>query len=755
MKKNIRHRIFALLLLLGSNATILFVSYILRQTVVDSWKKGPLIDPAAPYSPENAQLFFAIGMCAILNIYFLFLAGFPKKRETSWFPFLALFLSIGLTELGVSEYLRHYQVTYFRPHPTLHWSCRANLKNFNNNTGGGTLNTNEFGMREVKEAQEKPEKQFRILVLGDSSNFGHGVEGNEMWSSKLQDILDPLSGLDVRVLNASCPGWTTWQALEVTRGYGGEYQPDLVIAGFNNDSGPDFQTERERVPSSATVRALNSILFRSELYVLSREAILSIARKLSSRSQKAYQMRLAGEKSKYGKLSEEETLTLKQRVPLTEMKDNLRELKQLTEDKKGEFIWVNMPINRREGEFVERYVDWTYRAEIEEMSQEESIHLIDIDQYWMRSREDGLHIDRHVFHPNALGHLRMAEQIASELLEKNLVPKTTKSVQIDSPPLAEDTEVLRLGFSSKTPIHSHLGMILQEHPELQEKYGLKLELRAYDSGKTQGRDVAEQRLDAWFSCAVPAVHMLGSRPDAKIIASVGELGRIAILGGESIDSFSALKNKRVGLVKGSTPDLYWKSKWFRELKKAKMVYLRTDELEEALETGAVDAIVSWDPWIAEWQGTHSEWTVLRESEFHSVLNVGTMWALGDTTTTPRAKRLVSLMTDAMTILRENQSYYDQKAAEMGDWSVETVEAVVAQNENIAGGKIDLSLTPHIKEELEVSIRFVHPSSQMKERFFGLYLLEGTFPYWKPDSPQHQMPPNKMKNGVKPRNGENR
>ncbi len=92
---------------------------------------------------------------------------------------------------------------------------------------------------------------------------------------------------------------------------------------------------------------------------------------------------------------------------------------------------------------------------------------------------------------------------------------------------------------------------------------------------------------------------------------------------------------------------------------------------------------------------------------------------------------------------------------MGDWSVETVEAVVAQNENIAGGKIDLSLTSHIKEELEVSIRFVHPSSQMTEHFFGLYLLEGTFPYWKPDSPQHQMPPNKMKNGVKPRNGENR
>jgi hypothetical protein len=186
-----------------------------------------------------------------------------------------------------------------------------------------------------------------------------------------------------------------------------------------------------------------------------------------------------------------------------------------------------------------------------------------------------------------------------------------------------------------------------------------------------------------------------------------------------------------------------------------MVYLQTDELEEALETGAVDAIVSWDPWIAEWQETHPEWAILRESEFHSVLNVGTMWALGDTTTTPRAKRLVSLMTDAMTILRENQSYYDQKAAEMGDWSVETVETVVAQNENISKGAMDLSLTPHIKEEIEFSIRFVHPNTKMKERFFGLYLLDGKFPYWKPPALQHQISPNKMKKGVSPKKGENR
>ena len=748
MNKTIRHRVFALFLLIGGNVVILLLSALLRQTVVDSWKKGPLIDPAAPYSPENAQWFFALGMCAILNLYFIILALSPKFREKRLFPFIALFIAIGLTELGISAYLEQYQVTYFRPHPTLHWSCRANLKEFNNNTGGGTLNTNEFGMREVFEQQEKPKNQFRILVLGDSSNFGHGVEGGEMWSSQLQDILDPITELDVRVLNGSCPGWTTFQALEAVQSYGGAYQPDLIIAGFNNDSGPDFQTDRERVPDSSIIRAINSWLFRSELYILSREAILSVLRRMSSQSQKAYQLRLAGQKSKYGKLSEEESLKLVQRVPLPEMQENIRDLKELAEKKQGDFIWINMPINRREVDYVGRYVDWDYRKTIDEMSKEEAIHLIDVDDYWLRSREDGLHIPGHVFHPNIRGHRRMAEQIAKELLErgllrkglleKGLTPESKGVISINSPPLAEDSEVLRFGFSSKTPIHSHLGLILQNHPELQEKYGLKIVFTSYDSGKEQGKDVAEGRLDAWFSCAVPAVHMLDSRPDARIIGSVGELGRIGILVRSDIGSFEDLKNKKIGLVRGSTPDLYWKNKWFRELKRAKIEYLQTEELEMALAENKVEAIVSWDPWISQWLLGHPDWKIIREDEFHSVLNLGTIWALGDLhVDLPRAKRLLSLMEEAMEILKEEQAIYDLQAAELGDWSLKTVQSVVIQNKTLKLQEIDLSLTTEVQEEMENSIHFVHPKMKFKERFFGAYLLEGRFPSWEPKSPKRK------------------
>jgi len=191
-------------------------------------------------------------------------------------------------------------------------------------------------------------------------------------------------------------------------------------------------------------------------------------------------------------------------------------------------------------------------------------------------------------------------------------------------------------------------------------------------------------------------------------------------------------------VKGSTPDLYWKNKWFRELKKAKIEYLQTTELEQALAEDKVDAIVSWDPWISEWLSKHADWKMIRGAEFHSVLNVGTMWALGDSKAeTPRAKRLISLLAEAMELLKMEQADYDMQAAELGDWSLETVQTVVSQNQNLSRHKPDLSLTYKIQAEMEASIRFVHPKMREQDRFFGTYLLEGRFPSEKLSRPQKE------------------
>ena len=130
-------------------------------------------------------------MCWILNAYAIGLFGLSKTRGfkvlvgahdfVAWdFEFRKSF--------GFRTYLSNNQSTHFRPHPTLHWMCRPNLQNFVSQGDGIVLNTNHLGMREVTATYAKAPDEFRVLVLGDSSNFGQGVSGTEMWSNQLELI---------------------------------------------------------------------------------------------------------------------------------------------------------------------------------------------------------------------------------------------------------------------------------------------------------------------------------------------------------------------------------------------------------------------------------------------------------------------------------------------------------------------------------------------------------------------------------------
>ncbi len=705
------------------NVGIYSLAATLRTVVVDSWKKGPLIDPAAPYAPENAQLYLTWILLWLLNSYLLGLLGvFKLSRPNSVVrmlgPLMLFCLSLIGAEIGMQSHLARHQTTHFRPHPTLHWMCRPNLQSFVSSSDGIVLNTNQHGMREAPTAYSKEAGEYRIIVLGDSSNFGQGVSGTEMWSHQLQEILASTSVQKVSVLNAACPGWTTHQGVEVMAAYGWNYEPDLVIAGFNNDAGPDFMTDRERVSNSATVRYIQSVLYRSEVFVIAREALLSWIRKLSPTAQQAYKTRLAGERAKYGKLKDEERLPLVSRVPLSEMEENLLSLKNEATTRGAHFMWINMPINRKEFELVDRYVDWEYRQRMVEFTDSHQIPYVGVDEYWQRTREPDLHILGHVFHPNAEGHRRMGEQIASEIAQYGWIDGVQPN-KIAGPPPASNTDVLRFGWSSKTPIHAHIGVALQLYPKLVEQAGLEIEWVAYDSGKEQGDDLAKGKLDAWFSCAVPAIHMLNSRPDAKVVSTLGSLGEIALIKRKRKHPKSDLR--RVGLTKGSTPHQVWNE---RKMSPSIVVEnLRGDELWQALETETVDGIVTWDPWVTEWTQP-GEGEVEWSQPFYSVLIVGEMWAFGNIED-PRVPKLIELLKTLIVEIQRNPDPIDQRVAELGGWSLETVRQIREQNAVFSSTQ-SMELSQPVIQELKRSHRFVNP------RTGGFYSMA---PEWRVGLPR--------------------
>ncbi|RME29333.1 MAG: hypothetical protein D6798_00275, partial [Deltaproteobacteria bacterium] len=692
-------------MLLLLNAGIVAIGQAFRQTVVPGWKKGPLIDPAAPYSPENAQLLFSVGLCVALDLYVLLLALWRRVRAPRWWvPWVAMLLAAAGAEAALRAWLAVDMVTYFRPHPILHWVVRPDLRDFDNLTGGGRITTNHDGLRmpgpdAVRERGDKGADVFRILVLGDSSNFGHGVEGWEMWSAVLEPMLDQLTPRRVEVINGACPGWTTFQAVEFMRLVGLDYQPDLVIAGFNNDPGPDYLHDADRVLPPGLVRDLSALAWNSELYLLSREVVLSLIRRFSPAARAVYTERHAGEDPKYGRLSPEEAARLVPRVPLPDFLANISTLHHMGEEAGFDFVWIDMPVNRNEPELVERYVDWSYRDAVRELARQEGFPVVEVDDRQVRQRARDLHIEGHVFHPNAAGHRRLAQQVGHLLVTTGMVPGAHGDVVIEGPPPLDDEAILRFGWSTRTPVHAHVGAVLDAMPDLARRHGIQLEGHRYDSGKAQGDDVARGTLDAFFTTGVPALHMLDGRPDVVIVGTPGSLGRMGVVARASrARRLADLRGARVGLARGSTADLRW-ARWGEGLG-ATVVPLATDGLEAALDAGEVDAIVGWDPWVEQWLRAPDR-VLLAEAPFSSLLAVGIPWAapMPADEGPPRAAALVALIEDALSIAAADRPRWDAEVAARSGWPVEVVRAVADRNEILSGRARHLEVGEALRAEL--------------------------------------------------------
>ncbi len=99
--------------------------------------------------------------------------------------------------------------------------------------GPSELRLNEHGHRNPPMPEAKPADTRRILVLGGSHPFGMWVGSSEVYSAVLESKLGP----GWQVLNAACPGHTTFQGLRYLEAYGLAFEPDVVIfdLGVNDE----------------------------------------------------------------------------------------------------------------------------------------------------------------------------------------------------------------------------------------------------------------------------------------------------------------------------------------------------------------------------------------------------------------------------------------------------------------------------------------------------------------------------------------
>ena len=115
---------------------------------------------------------------------------------------------------------------------------------------------NRDGFRDREYTLAKPRGKFRILAVGDSQTFGHGIERLEdTFPKRLETLLN--QGMErpkFEVLNFARPGWNTADQLQYIYKKGFLYQPDLILLNFfHNDLPPSLlfdcdSKDRELVP---------------------------------------------------------------------------------------------------------------------------------------------------------------------------------------------------------------------------------------------------------------------------------------------------------------------------------------------------------------------------------------------------------------------------------------------------------------------------------------------------------------------------
>ena len=99
-----------------------------------------------------------------------------------------------------------------------------------------TQSYNSRGVRGPEYPLEKPAREYRIVVLGDSFAEGMSVEFEDLFSEVMKRQLNAARVEPVEVINLGVSGYSTDQQLLTYRTEGKLYQPDLtILLVYDND----------------------------------------------------------------------------------------------------------------------------------------------------------------------------------------------------------------------------------------------------------------------------------------------------------------------------------------------------------------------------------------------------------------------------------------------------------------------------------------------------------------------------------------
>ncbi|MCE1247307.1 MAG: SGNH/GDSL hydrolase family protein [Firmicutes bacterium] len=374
-----------ILLLVIVPVIILCVLYYLGTLTYTS---KPLYRQYLTWPPDGSEEIACTGII-MLVVYIVLLNIFIVSKLRGVKAFLVNLIIIlfffGALEFAVRNYSsRHY--SQYRPDPELIWKL----------TPGGRNNSEGFRTGEIPGNKEPNE--FRIIIAGDSSAYGLGIENGNRFGDILETILQQKHpDKKIRVINTACPGYTIFQVERLARQKLYAMKPDCIIISLNNDPNFDFEADRRRVPPPSLTPVFD-VLYNSQVYLLLRKNMINHrAKKLDTHMADTKPVR---------------------RLENDEIKNLYNSIISKIKQSGGSVIVAVMP-NRPEVLRPSQEKIPEFKKFQREFSEEAGAVTIDFFSEWLKSYEpDKVFLPGDVVHPNNEGNRIIAEKLA-EVIENN------------------------------------------------------------------------------------------------------------------------------------------------------------------------------------------------------------------------------------------------------------------------------------------------------------------------------------------------
>ncbi|MCM8774231.1 MAG: SGNH/GDSL hydrolase family protein [Candidatus Omnitrophica bacterium] len=256
---------------------------------------------------------------------------------------------------------------------------------------------NSLGFRDKEISPHKGSNTFRIICVGDSVTFGWPCKIEETYPKVLEKLLNShFSQKRFEVFNAGVPGYSSYQGLIWLRKDIIKYKPDLIIIyyGINDRSASNRPDNEQKVLPEWIVRSAN-YLRKFHFYKLFNKIKLYF---------------------KYPPTKENHYRAV--RVPPSNFKNNLIDMKKLTEENRAKILFISNPVLYDPGKKIV-FTDRRY-------SPPENMLEFDIyNIFKKREKEaDRFFLDDwrpYNFHLTRQGQKILAEELFRFLIENNIV----------------------------------------------------------------------------------------------------------------------------------------------------------------------------------------------------------------------------------------------------------------------------------------------------------------------------------------------